>query len=328
MRKSDHLGRGRSLHARLHSGRLQVLKASLHLKCLDLAHHLSRLSGLSLGLTLEVLVLLLEALHLLAKICGRIATAASTAFSLLSSLVISFVFGLIFILRKYSISVNASKMFVQILLAREAFAGVAFAIDVRTIELLSRTAVLVVNFAFMSQETTRISEAGELLTAFSWTLVGTIVFIHVLAPFTLSSEIPHFFLATLMSAYETSVRVLLNLTRRSGDGLRATRRRRVRLALGVVGQSDPAIRSALGGSLCMIGIVISRVRRAGIARLSSVHVVMRIGVFLLRHLGVEVAVLDVRRASIHPVDVIQGRIAEMLSLRHIDRVMRVESVSC
>jgi hypothetical protein len=79
------------------------------------------------------------------------------------------------------VHVATAKMFSQVLLARESVASAAVAIAVRAHQGLLGVGVFLVNFALVAQETTRVGETLDLVTVWFITLVGTIMFIHVLA---------------------------------------------------------------------------------------------------------------------------------------------------
>jgi hypothetical protein len=153
---------------------------------LDLAHHLISLSSLCLGLASQFLVLGLETLHLLAKIVTA-ASNWSRALSLVSSLGLFLILGELGILQA-GVRVHAPQVLVEILLSREALAGVALAVDVRAVQLLSRASVLVVDLALMSEQTTRVGEAGKLLASLGRALVRAIVLVHVFRPLALSTN--------------------------------------------------------------------------------------------------------------------------------------------
>jgi len=72
-------------------------------------------------------------------------------------------------------------MLVQILLSREAFPSVPFAVGNCASELLLGTAVFSVNFALMSQQASRVCEALKFGTLSLWATVWTIVLVHVFA---------------------------------------------------------------------------------------------------------------------------------------------------
>lgn len=152
----------------------------------DLTHHLTGLKSLSLGLTLQVLVLSLQALHLLAKIVAA-AARGSRALSLLAGLTLLIVLRSLYLLMKTSIRMDASHVLVEVLLSRETLARVALAIDVGAVEVLSWATVFVVYLAFVSKEASRVCKARKFLATFGWALVGTIVLIHVLRPLALLS---------------------------------------------------------------------------------------------------------------------------------------------
>ena len=145
---------------------------------MNLAHHLISLSGLRLGLASQLLILSLQALHLFAKIIAA-ATRRSCAFSLVTSLGLFLILGNLGILQA-RVRVDAPQVLVEVLLSREALACVALAVDVWAVELLSRAAVLVVDFALVSEKTARVRESGKLLAAFGWTLVRAVVLVHML----------------------------------------------------------------------------------------------------------------------------------------------------
>jgi len=150
------------------------------LELLNLAHHLGGLCSLSFSLTLKILVLLLQALHLLAKI-GTVGTTGN-ALSLSTRLCFAtIVLGLFSVLNDSSISVDASQMLVEVLLPRKSFSSVAFAIYMWAVQLLSRTTMLVMNFTLVSEKTARVREAWELFATFSRTLVGSVMLVHVFA---------------------------------------------------------------------------------------------------------------------------------------------------
>lgn len=54
------------------------------------------------------------------------------------------------------------------------------AIWVWTVELLSRTAVKIVDFSLMAQKTARICKTWEFVAAFVGAFVGSVMFVHVL----------------------------------------------------------------------------------------------------------------------------------------------------
>lgn len=58
---------------------------------------------------------------------------------------------------------------------------VALAVHVGAVELLARTAMLVVNFAFVAQEAAGVCEAWEFRASRDGAFVGTVVLIHVLS---------------------------------------------------------------------------------------------------------------------------------------------------
>ena len=126
----------------------------------------------------KLLILLLQTFHLFTEVC----TVAASALSLSASLgFICVVLCLLSVQRKASISVNASEMLVEIFLSRETLPGMALAIRVWAIQLLSGTAMLVMNLSFVSQETARVGEARQLLAAVCRTLVWSVMLVHVLA---------------------------------------------------------------------------------------------------------------------------------------------------
>jgi hypothetical protein len=78
-------------------------------------------------------------------------------------------------------AVHAAKVFVQILLSREAFPAVPFAVRNCASELLLGTAVFAVDLALVSQQASRVREALKFGTLRLWATVWTIVLIHVFA---------------------------------------------------------------------------------------------------------------------------------------------------
>jgi hypothetical protein len=76
---------------------------------------------------------------------------------------------------------DTSEMFVKILLARKSLACVTLAIEVWAVELLAWAAVLVMDFAFVSQEAAGIGKARKFLTAVGEAFIWAVVFIHMLA---------------------------------------------------------------------------------------------------------------------------------------------------
>jgi hypothetical protein len=60
-------------------------------------------------------------------------------------------FSLFLVLHLPSVGVNTTKMFIQVFLSREAFAGESLAIWMRAIKLLSRATVEIVHLPLMSQ---------------------------------------------------------------------------------------------------------------------------------------------------------------------------------
>jgi hydrogenase/urease accessory protein HupE len=55
---------------------------------------------------------------------------------------------------------HASEVLIEILLSRKSLSSMTLAIGMWAIQLLSRTAMLIVNLAFVSKETPGVSEAG------------------------------------------------------------------------------------------------------------------------------------------------------------------------
>ena len=79
------------------------------------------------------------------------------------------------------VHVATTKMFTQIFLARKSVASAAVAISVWAHQGLLSVGVFLVNFALVTEETTRVGETLDLVTVWFITLVGTIMFIHVFA---------------------------------------------------------------------------------------------------------------------------------------------------
>jgi hypothetical protein len=144
---------------------------------LNLTHHLVSLSGLCLGLASELLIFGLQTLHLLAKVVAASASW-SRAFSLSTSLGLLLILSDLCVLQA-RISVHTPQVFVEIFLSRETLACVTLAVDVWAVELLPRSAMLIVNLALVAEETTGICEARKLLATFCWALVWAIVFVHM-----------------------------------------------------------------------------------------------------------------------------------------------------
>jgi hypothetical protein len=78
-------------------------------------------------------------------------------------------------------AVHTAKVFVQILLARKAFAGVSLAFRDCASELLLGTAVFAVDLALVAQQSSRVCEALEFRALSLWATVRTIVLVHVFA---------------------------------------------------------------------------------------------------------------------------------------------------
>lgn len=76
---------------------------------------------------------------------------------------------------------HASQMLVEIFLSRKSFTRVSLAVRVRTVQLFARTTVFIVNFTFVSEETTRIRETGKLFATFGRTFVRSIMLVHMFA---------------------------------------------------------------------------------------------------------------------------------------------------
>jgi hypothetical protein len=77
--------------------------------------------------------------------------------------------------------VHAAKVLVEIFLAGESFASMPLAFRYCAPELLLWTAMLAVNFSFVSQQTTRIGKALKFGALRLWAPVWSIVFVHVFA---------------------------------------------------------------------------------------------------------------------------------------------------
>lgn len=152
--------------------------ANQSLKILKLAHQRSRLNCLHLALASQLLVLISKSCHLLTEI--RAIISYHTSLSLHARSLASVFLGLFFVLHLSSISVHTSKMLVQIFLSREALAGESLAIWMRTVELLSGTAMKIVYLSLMPQKSSRVREARQFLTSLCWAFVGTIMLVHVL----------------------------------------------------------------------------------------------------------------------------------------------------
>jgi hypothetical protein len=84
--------------------------------------------------------------------------------------------------------VDSAKVLVQVLLASEACPGGSFAIGKGAELRFLLTTVKLVNFSFVPYQATTIGEALKFLTPEAVALVWSLVFIHVLAPFTLPVE--------------------------------------------------------------------------------------------------------------------------------------------
>lgn len=153
---------------------------------------LSYLSAHILVRALQLVVLELELFDLLSQIllyCVGLGSSTSASAlplrawlgsikSILSRLLLGHTVHIL--LKVGSISVYAAQVLVQILLAGEALASVALAVMVWTVELLAWAAVLVMHFALMTKQSTRVCKAWELLATLGWTLIWAIVLVHML----------------------------------------------------------------------------------------------------------------------------------------------------
>jgi hypothetical protein len=70
-------------------------------------------------------------------------------------------------------------MLVQVLLPREALSGVALAVLMGAVQLLAWTAVLIVDFTLVAQQSAAVCETWELLAAFGQTLVRPVMLVHM-----------------------------------------------------------------------------------------------------------------------------------------------------
>jgi hypothetical protein len=78
-------------------------------------------------------------------------------------------------------AVHTAKVFIQILLSREAFAGMPLALRDCASELLLGATVLAVDLALVAQQSSRVSEALKFSALSLWATVRTIVLVHVFA---------------------------------------------------------------------------------------------------------------------------------------------------
>lgn len=77
--------------------------------------------------------------------------------------------------------VHAAQVLVEVLLAGEALAGVALAVWVRAVDRVLWSAVLVVDFALVAEETAGICKAGQVFASVGRAAIGTLVLVHVFA---------------------------------------------------------------------------------------------------------------------------------------------------
>lgn len=153
-----------------------------------LRHHRQRVLPLLLHVGLELLVLHAHALDLVAELGDLVrhrAAAAGAALALHAGALAVVVVGRgdrVGLRRgAVRIRVHAAEMLVKVLLAGEALARVALAVRVRAVDSVLGPAVLVVDFALVSEETARVREAWEVLAALGGAAVGTLVLVHVFA---------------------------------------------------------------------------------------------------------------------------------------------------
>jgi len=92
----------------------------------------------------------------------------------------SVILRLISVLKLTGVCMDPSQVLVQVFLARKSLATMSLAIWVRAVELLSWSAVEIMNFSLMSQETAGVGETWELFATIRWAFVGSIMFVHVL----------------------------------------------------------------------------------------------------------------------------------------------------
>jgi hypothetical protein len=63
------------------------------------------------------------------------------------------------------ISMDPSKVLIEVLQTREALAGMSLAVNMRAVERVSRTSMLGVYFAFMSEQTATVGKPSKFLTS-------------------------------------------------------------------------------------------------------------------------------------------------------------------
>jgi len=192
------------------------------LQLYDLPRHL-------LVLVLQVLILELDALELLpdvlisSPIPHRPLPLRARHLGAQRILLRLITLGMTILRQRVGIGVHATQMLVQVLLAREALAGVALAVHVWAVELLARTTVFVVHFAFVTEQAAGVCEAGELFAALGGTFVGPVVLVHVFRPLALSAKVLDGLLASCPVADISPIVILRNWAIRLGNRLRATR---------------------------------------------------------------------------------------------------------
>lgn len=152
----------------------------------DLRHHGQRVLRLLLHLRLELVIFHAHALNLVAQLGDFVrGLAAGPALALHARALAVVVVG-----RAGRVGlgrgavgarVHAAEVLVQVLLAREALAGVALAVGMRAVDRVLGPAVLVVNFALVSKEAARVGEAGEVLATLGRAAVGAFMLVHVFA---------------------------------------------------------------------------------------------------------------------------------------------------
>lgn len=183
----QHRGSGRAEPSTLQVGPKRVLQLR------DLRHHCEAVLVLPFELLAQLLILKTHALDLLAEffearvgaLAGSFALVATaepeTAHETLVAVTVATGLDVILDCGGGVARVDAAEMLVEVLLAREALARVAFAVWVRAVDCVLGAAMLAVDFALVTEETARVSEAGELLAALGSASVGSLVLVHVLA---------------------------------------------------------------------------------------------------------------------------------------------------
>lgn len=219
-----HLRRGHLLRLRLrlnwllHLLQLMLLLSMLHMHstgvCILHGTELHRELSQSLS---EAIIFDLHALNLLTKLIifrrgARVSNAASLSLCT-SSLGRSLWFGLSgtvhssWLRWSWAISVYAAEMLVKVFLTREAFANVTLAVLVWAVELLAWATMLVMDFAFMTKQSTTVGKSWQLLASNSWAFVWAVVLIHMLRPLALPVEMLHCLFASWPVANEATVSI-------------------------------------------------------------------------------------------------------------------------